>query len=515
MKIKLSELGRHEAYLRLSVILKAGDKHIQLERKLTSELIRNWRESYDDALKELFRRLPEGLTSQAVEIITQSLANALGHSFGNSQKVRDELRKYITRAYEGGKSEFAVNPSLTLKDVRAIEILTRHNCYWLGEHYGKHIGGKIARLTQEAISDGLGRNELAESLRQELGGIAGGYKYWEVASSAALVRSRSFGCVAGMVEAGITEYEILAMGDERMCDICGEMHGRIFSVSEAQKVIDSVLDINDPDKFKDAMPWHTSPPVGVSSSKLLADGMSIPPFHGRCRCVLVMVGEHVEITSASFSGVKPEEILSYNEDMRIARVSLHGLPSVGLANWKYDKVNRYGHTVRRRFFDLNGSPLLDIDFDDHGHSKAHPMGAHAHDYDKSGRSYLRKLKDWELKIVQEIQAQEGTAVKKGSKDKSQFISGRWADITDEYITLEQYKYIMDVGGEYSFIYDGHGYFTSGFGHPEAWEWNNDESYHDGFKDIDDMLDNYHVHTGETLREIIPKSMLEDSPVWPV
>ncbi len=74
---------------------------------------------------------------------------------------------------------------------------------------------------------------------------------------------------------------------------------------------------------------------------------------------------------------------------------------------------------------------------------------------------------------------------------------------------------MDIGGEYSFIYDGHGYFTSGFGHLEAWEWNNDESYHDDFKDIDDMLDNYHVHTGETLREIIPKSMLEDSPVWPV
>lgn len=307
MKINLTELGRHEALLRISAILKAGDKHIQLERKLTSELIKNWRESYEESLREIFRRIPEEISQQAVEIITQGLAASLGQSFGSSQKVRDELRKYITRAYQEGKSKFTVKSSLNLPDLRAIDILTRHNCYWIGEHYGKRIGKKIAKLTQDAITDGLGRKELAEELRAELGGKSEGYKYWDVVSSSALVRSRSFGCVAGMVEAGITEYEILAMGDERMCPICGEMHGRTFSVSETQKVIDSVLDIKSPDKFKEAMPWQTSPPTGVSSAKLLAEGMSIPPFHGRCRCVLVMAEttEHIMLPSPELERVKP------------------------------------------------------------------------------------------------------------------------------------------------------------------------------------------------------------------
>ena len=122
MKIKLTELGKHEMLLRISSILKAGDKHIQLERKLTSELIKNWRESYEEALKEIFRRIPEEISQQAVEIITQSLADTLGHSFGSSQKVRDELRKYVTRAYHGGKSEFALKHNLTLPDIRAIDI---------------------------------------------------------------------------------------------------------------------------------------------------------------------------------------------------------------------------------------------------------------------------------------------------------------------------------------------------------------------------------------------------------
>ena len=287
MNIKLSELGRHEAWLRLSSIIKAGDKQIQLERKLASELIKNWRESYESALKELFRQIPSEISAQAIEIITQGLSDLLGQSFGSSQAVREEFRKYITRAYESGKSEFAAKSGLSLPDVRAINILTKHNCYWLGEHYGKHIGSKIAELTQNALRDGLGRDELAGELREALGGKVGGYKYWDVVSSAALVRSRSFGCISGMEEAGITEYEILAMGDERMCPICGEMNGQTFSVAATREVIDRTLGITDPDKFKEAMPWHTEPPIGVGKDKLIADGMSIPPFHGRCRCVLV------------------------------------------------------------------------------------------------------------------------------------------------------------------------------------------------------------------------------------
>ena len=215
MNIEISQLGRHEAWLRLSSIVKAGDKQIRLERKLTSELIKNWREPYSDALRELFRQIPAELSTEAAEIIMQRLAEALGQSFGSSQKVRDEFRKYITQAYESGKSEFVTDYKLSLPDIRAIDVLTKHNCYWLGEHYVKHIGPKIAELTQDALRYGLGREELAKELRESFGGKVGGYKYWDIVSSAALVRSRSFGCISGMVEAGITEYEILAMGDRK------------------------------------------------------------------------------------------------------------------------------------------------------------------------------------------------------------------------------------------------------------------------------------------------------------
>ena len=296
MSIKLTELERHEAYLRLYGILTSlpiakdkADEYLKLERKMAAELIKNWRQKYDLALKEIFKSIPEKISQEAKDIILNGLSESLGSNFGQSQSVRHLLQKYMRNAYETAKKEFAVKSHFNLSDSRAIEVLTKHNCFWLGEHYGKHIGPKISEMTQQAFENGLGRNEFANELREAFGGEVGGYKYWDVASSAALVRARSFGTIAGMEEAGIAEYEILAMGDERMCPICDNMNGRVFSVSLAREKINEVLEIEDPEKFKEAMPWQTTSAKDVSNEALQNAGMSLPPFHGRCRCSLVMV----------------------------------------------------------------------------------------------------------------------------------------------------------------------------------------------------------------------------------
>ncbi|MBQ6909366.1 MAG: minor capsid protein [Synergistaceae bacterium] len=312
----LTPLGKREARLRLSLILehlnikinKAAKKDpakelLKLERKLSAELVKNWRESYTDALRDLFKNLPGFISQDAKKIIEDSLLDALGVSFGSAKNVRLLMRERIEDAYILGKSLFNLNKdlksALSLSDRKAIDVLTRHNCFWLGEHYGKHIGPKISELTQQALDEGLGRDALAENLKQELGSVSPkGYSYFDVVASSALVRARSFGSIAGMEEAGIAEYEILAMGDERTCPICGEMNGKKFSVAQTREVINKVLDIQDPEKFKEAMPWQTTPPKNKSESKLSEDGQSLPPFHGRCRCTLVMTETVRESVSA-------------------------------------------------------------------------------------------------------------------------------------------------------------------------------------------------------------------------
>ena len=304
----LTPAGRHEAWLRLSHILsmlpiakaegKLQDKFLNFERKLAAELIKQWRETYTEALKEIFKSIPSFVSNDAVKLLQDLLLDALGPTFGSSKAARDLMSKYITNAYSNSKSEWllkglkssAKSPLLSLRDMKAISVLTRHNCYWLGQHYGNHIGPKIAKITQRAIDEGMGRDALAQELRHELGSVGpSGYTYWDVVASSAIVRSRSFGAISGMEEAGITEYEILAMGDERMCPTCGELDGTVFSVTETRKVIDRAIDITDPEEFKAAMPWYTEPPVGKSAAELTESGQSLPPFHGRCRCTVVMV----------------------------------------------------------------------------------------------------------------------------------------------------------------------------------------------------------------------------------
>jgi hypothetical protein len=246
-----------------------------------------WREEYTSALRAIFEVIPDTFTEEAAKFLENGLLDALGAPFGASKAARKLFHEHISEAYMGGKKEF-VKSSTSLSDHRAINVLTKHNCFWLGQHYGEHIGPNISELTRRALDTGVGRKVLAEDLKAALGGAApADYNYWDVAASSALVRGRSFGFISGMAEAELEYYEVLAMMDERMCPICGEMNGRVFSVAEAQKTINSVLNLTDPAAFKAALPWQTKPPKGVDNKTLMNEGKAAPPFHGRCRCTLI------------------------------------------------------------------------------------------------------------------------------------------------------------------------------------------------------------------------------------
>ena len=372
--------------------------YVRLETALSVNLKANWRDEYTRALKDILNLLPEELTAEAIALLEQELLDALGPAFGMSPVVRRQMKKNIEKAYSSAKQEWKVekpkdrkSPLLSLADRRAIDTLTRHNCFWLGEHYGEHIGPKISELSRQALQNGIGRKALAAEMKRVLGGVAPeDYRYWDVASSAALVRARSFGKIAGFEEAGITEYEVLAMGDERMCPICREMHGRMFSVFEARGVIDSVLSLDDPEDFKDAMPWLKAPPVGIPSSKLAHAGQGLPPYHGRCRCTVIVKSKTAPVTKENFSGIDAEQVKTFDTETRIAQVSgRRKLPTQGLPCWKYDLISVDGSTKTRRFFDDNGEPSLDVDMSDHNKPKSHPHVPHSHDWVKGVGSTLQ------------------------------------------------------------------------------------------------------------------------------
>lgn len=480
--------------------------YLRLETALSIDLQESWKSSYSEALKVVFRMIPDEITREAMDLLEREISFALGDAFAMSAAVRRQVRTKIEQAYAASKSEWGASKAktkpwkyLSMPDQRAIDVLTQHNCFWLGEHYGEQIGPKVSTLTQKALDEGLGRAELARQLRRTLAGEAPeDYRYWDVAASAALVRARSFGAVSGMEEAGLTTFEVMAMGDERTCPICREMNGRVFSVAESRKVIDSVLALDDPKEFKEAMPWLSAPPVGVSSARLTQSGRSMPPFHGRCRCIIIESTETVKIAVSSFDTLRSGKVSGFDQDTRIARVSdARNLPAKGLSNWKYDRVGKTGKVLERRFYDDEGEAVLDVHAGDHGKPETHFHGAHAHDWQDSGKPKKpRKLRQWEKDMLDEL------------------ISSRIKKIEGTPLT-----YLPDVGesGFYSFVPDfikdletgfeitinwrGHEYLVYRYGD----EFRIGETYHDDdqiFETPQELLDNAVMVTGEKFGDVV-------------
>jgi hypothetical protein len=255
-----------------------------------------------------------------------------------------------------------------------------------------------------------------------------------------------------------------------------------------------VVGISTPDEFKKAMPWQSKPPVGISGKKLMDDGQAIPPFHGRCRCIIVEHDGDNDITEKSFDLGTKRKLDSFDTDTRIAVIKGSNLPATGLSGWKYDRIRKDGVTSQRRFFDEKGNKGVDIDMTGHNSEKKHFGGAHAHDWNGPVRGEARKPKKWEAEMVEEMA--RNTKINIEKKESDPFSSPHY------FASVEDLIRDNEIGGETEFEYEGHTYFYT---RNEAWEClETSDGVYGEFKDITDILDNFKVHTGETLREIATK-----------
>lgn len=205
------------------------------------------------------------------------------------------------------KPKPAIAPSFSLEDKDVVAALEERNIFWLGEHYGENVSAGIAAASRNTLVAGLPRREAQAAIKrvmaEELGKVATpeGYtgtaaSYFEgVAANAATV-ARSFGQMSSFAAAGITKYVIVNPLDERTCPVCGHMEGKEFFVKDGTGQIEDELSASSPEEVKAKHPWLSagallkiSPKpgkVGRSDAKRLAGaGLSLPPYHFRCRCV--------------------------------------------------------------------------------------------------------------------------------------------------------------------------------------------------------------------------------------
>mgnify|MGYP001570496606 CR=1 FL=1 len=101
---------------------------------------------------------------------------------------------------------------------------------------------------------------------------------------------------------GLTQYKLSAVLDGRTSDFCRLINGKTFEVEDARKSINEILSVENPDDVKILQPWPKQDKASMeefaslSAADLTARGLHIPPFHPKCRTMLVRVGKAPRLT---------------------------------------------------------------------------------------------------------------------------------------------------------------------------------------------------------------------------
>lgn len=292
--------------LNLSNALKAvAEKEVDPAMTTLSAIIdRTWGNDEQSALalvKQIQKTLPalgEAIAENAIPVTEHT-----------SKKILTTIRKELGATKKFGHMPKDWVTTWTLRDERALDILARKPAFWIGQRYEtKHIEA-ATRIIDASLDLGLGTDQTAVFLKESLGKELADYHYWDVLSSAVVNRSRTSGVLYAMQDAGFEIYQILTAGDDAVCDVCEHMAGQQFSIQESIDTLEGTFELENPEDLKDITPWlgwdeKDGEPfykdsegkrhgVGnMSSAELQKNGIGQPPFHGLCRCTIVLVGRY-------------------------------------------------------------------------------------------------------------------------------------------------------------------------------------------------------------------------------
>jgi SPP1 gp7 family putative phage head morphogenesis protein len=194
-----------------------------------------------------------------------------------------------------------------LVDEQAVRSLQDQNLFWIGEHYSKNVTAAVSETATEVmIKGGASRVATSEAMKQAMIGalsslyVPGGYRgssrtYMEGLTANAATTARNHGQIRSFEQIGITSYEIVNPSDERTCQICAHMNGKVFTTKQARKQITKTQSATTPEEVRAVNPWlkfsqikAISPEAGFQtvedSNELTKAGFNLSPFHFRCRC---------------------------------------------------------------------------------------------------------------------------------------------------------------------------------------------------------------------------------------
>ncbi len=210
------------------------------------------------------------------------------------EAARQPIMTATLKGYATGLAAVSADFSLTLPDLDALDVLRAQTSYWVRNAYSKVIRDDVAQALKTFFAEGHTRLELSARLGELLTDKRPTmHGYFDLLSDHTVTRIAEMGHVAGYERAGIEYVEIVAVLDSRTSPICRHLHGRMIPVSSLSAQRESILRAArrpDTDATKRAHPMLRSDSTVLlesKTSKIIEQGIGMPPYHFRCRSTTV------------------------------------------------------------------------------------------------------------------------------------------------------------------------------------------------------------------------------------
>jgi hypothetical protein len=296
---------------------------IRSQQRVNNILDFAWKKNSKAAQTKAAKALGSARTEGQVRKFARALDKGLAKQLSAAQQKN--VAKAIERTYKTAKAlgakEAGIKGVLSAADKARADKLAGSVGKWMDRFYGEHLSNHVesvafdilkdpevpaakrAKLIRDAAKQELslkgGKSDVGKLRPAPYGGNVG--TYTDLTSDVASHQARVMGKVSAFSDAGLLRYELRAVLDDRTSPICRRLHGQVFTIVDANKQIDKMLDADSPEAAKRASPWLTEDQVKDAigparrGSKKASDGLRaagasvLPPFHGFCRTVPVPV----------------------------------------------------------------------------------------------------------------------------------------------------------------------------------------------------------------------------------
>lgn len=237
----------------------------------------------------------------------QGIVSDLGNTSGRLVvPVINSVQQQVFKATNKVMAQdFSTKTRFNAKDKKALDFMSRQQNFFVKGHFNDRVSVGLQNKIRRGFDSGMSMAQLAEHLYNSAENtiLKGSKNYLQLVSSATVNTARSYSNLVSFQDAGVVQFEIVAVIDEVTSFVCKHiMNGRTFTVEVALKRFENLMSANTPEEYKRLMPWceERNTDKGriyrvnnfdfdetITDEALEQANFSTPPFHGNCRTTMI------------------------------------------------------------------------------------------------------------------------------------------------------------------------------------------------------------------------------------